>query len=153
MIFSTFDTSTYKDDFRRVILRPGIWELKEASGNLNTLHVVLEQLFRQMDMWRHNYSCGPRQGMIPDPGITKEEAAEVYTLLDTIFADVFPNEDGTNREKMTLFMETLIRDVLDEVEGKKVKSRTPELLLFMEKLLEAIEWLEKKPKTSAVVAV
>lgn len=146
MIFSTFEVSAYREDFSYLLLQPGIRELKEINGNQNTLKVVLENLFRQMEMWRYNHWSFPWRGLVYDPGIPKEEAEEVYAILDTVFRSMFPEEDSSSREKMVLYMEALIRKVLEEVLDKKLKERTPQLLGFMEKLLEAFTCPAKKLK-------
>jgi hypothetical protein len=151
MISSNFLAPTYVDSFRYLLLQPGIRELKEQEANRNTLEIILQNLYRQVGMWRYDFSSLPQYGMVPDPGIPREEATEVYKVMDVVFADAFPAQSALSREEAAIFMEKLVGDVFLQVRSDRPTAGEgkEQLLAYMEKLLEAFEWLAAKPMTEA----
>lgn len=135
---------SYAYCFKTMLLEPGVVELKEVNGNRHMLEVVLNNFFRQMECWRYDYSSLPHHG---DPDIPESEAKEMYEVLDAVFKEVFPTQASLNRADAAVYMEGVIRSVSAEVSGKElaIPGCKQHLLIFMEKLLEALEQLAKKP--------
>jgi hypothetical protein len=146
-----FNRVSYADSFRFLLLEPGIRYLKEEALNRRCLDVIFHNLFRQMEMWKYNFSSLPQRGFIYDPGISETEATQMYEVLDCVFAAVFPAYVGIDRENAASHIEDLIRLARREVfdlQSRKGPS-IYQLLQFMEKLLEALEKLAEKPVTQA----
>lgn len=149
-----FEYTSYADLFRVMLLQPGIREFKESDGNRNPLDVILHNLFRQMKMWKCDYSSLPQRGLVGyDPGIPESEAKQVYEILDSVFKEVFPTQANLSREDAATYVETVISNVYIEIlgEGTVVPGCKQYLIIFMEKLLEALERLAKKPVAEVAV--
>lgn len=140
---------SYAYCFKTMLLEPGVVELKEAKGNQHMLEVVLNNFFRQMECWRYDFSSLPHHD---DPGIPESEAKEMYGTLDRVFKEVFPMQANLSRNDAAVYMQEVTRNVLAEVLGKEpvIPGCKQHLLIFMEKLLEAIERPAQKPVTTEV---
>lgn len=142
---------SYAYCFKTMLLEPGVVELKEAKGNQHMLEVVLNNFFRQLECWRYDYSSLPHHD---DPGIPESEAKEMYETLDAVFKEVFPTQAGLDRGEAAEYMENVTRNVYSEISGKApdVAGCKQHLLIFMEKMLEALERLAKKPTAEEITA-
>jgi hypothetical protein len=134
------DTQSYADSFKFMLLAPGIRLLEDTPINFEVVDVIFHNLFRQMEMWRYDFSSLPRHGLVYDPGVSKEEAREVYRILDRVFSEVFPSQAGLGREISALWLEDLIHRARTEVFHFK-SNREPsvrQLWVFMKRLFEAL---------------
>lgn len=124
-------------------LEPGIPMLENPTENSNRmLEIIVRNLFRQMKHWRYDFSSLPRDGLVGyDPGIPREEADEVYGILDRVFKEVFPAQAGLSRPEAAEYVEELIAKVREEVlhEGPGLPGARQHLIMFMERLLAAFQ--------------
>lgn len=141
MLSSTLNTRSYADDCRIFLLGPGIRELRESKGNRNTLDVVLYNLYRQMEMWKNDYSSLPRRGLEYDPGLPKEEAGEMYKKLDGVFKEVFPSQNSLERKEAAEYMKGMISKVYAEIceQGPAIPGCKQHLTVFLERWLAALD--------------
>lgn len=130
-------------DFCIMNLEPGIRMLRDTTASSNQmLEVVIRNLFRQMEHWRYDFSSLPRNGILGyDPGIPKEEAVEVYDVLDRVFKEVFPSQSHLARPEAAEYIEKLIGGVREEVllGGSGIPGAKQHLIMFMEQVLAAFK--------------
>ncbi|MEN9338050.1 MAG: hypothetical protein RIQ41_364 [Candidatus Parcubacteria bacterium] len=95
-----------------------------------------------MEQWKYDYSSLPRGSReFYDPGIDKEEAEEVYQVMDQVFAKVFPHCSGLSRQEAAEQIQALLRTAYDELKCGKfgASTHTQSLISFMKELKESLE--------------
>jgi hypothetical protein len=139
--------TSYPASFRLFILNPGVPALSSPPSHRDTLKVVLANFFRQLEMWRYDYSSLPRRGLSYDPGVPREEASRVYLALDTVFRKIFPELGDLSREDAAVHMETFLRSIYANLRdgGEVAALERGKLVSFMHELDQE---LEKPPSFS-----
>lgn len=101
------------------------------SKDKDLLLIPIRNSFRLMEQWRYDFYSLPSRF---DSGIDREEASEVYGILERVFKEEFPSHAEFSRDEAAVYMERIISAVHREmVEGTvELPGAKQDLIRFLE---------------------